>query len=122
MDWEMSQANDQLRTVSIRESKELIFSFFESKSDIEAIHRNVHFCSPIREKIQKKSNGPLKKLTVDLIKSYKRINDHYYARKRRLREEQKVGTLIYFVNIFKLSDHCNFLYHAARYGPCCPYR
>lgn len=52
----MSQANDQLRTVSIRDSK---------------------------------SNGPLKKLTVDLIKSYKRINDHYYARKRRLREEQK---------------------------------
>ena len=28
---------------------------------------------------------PLNKLTVDLIKTYKKINDHYYARKRRIK-------------------------------------
>ena len=31
----------------------------------------------------------MKKLTVDLIKTYKKINDHYYARKRRIKDQQK---------------------------------
>jgi len=35
------------------------------------------------------NGGPLKKLTVDLIKTYKKINDHYYARKRRIKDQQK---------------------------------
>ena len=41
MDWEMSQANDQLRTVSIRDSKEQIFSFFPGSFPMVIIHESV---------------------------------------------------------------------------------
>ena len=75
MDWEMSQANDQLRTVSIRDSKEPIFSFFPGKFPMVIIHdrveeilrnlfvlRKTDFQSSIREKIREKVKWPVEKV------------------------------------------------------------
>lgn len=38
------------------------------------------------------SQGPLRKLSVDLINTYKRINEKYYARKRKSKQDNQPGT------------------------------
>ena len=38
------------------------------------------------------AEGPLRKLSVDLINTYKRINEKYYARKRKSKQDNQPGT------------------------------
>ncbi|KAK3740565.1 hypothetical protein QZH41_014960, partial [Actinostola sp. cb2023] len=48
-----------------------------------------NFYSRIPTKFRDPSGGPLRKLSVDLIKTYKQINEVYYAKKRRRKEQEK---------------------------------
>lgn len=62
MDVEMSQANAKVHSLALTDTRARPFS-----------------------------QGPLRKLSVDLIKTYKRINEKYYARKRSRKQENQAG-------------------------------
>ena len=45
------------------------------------------------------ATAPLRKLSVDLIKTYKHINEVYYAKKKRRAQQAQVGSKVYFCNL-----------------------
>nr|XP_017035446.1 serine/threonine-protein kinase minibrain isoform X2 [Drosophila kikkawai] len=81
-----------------------LYGRFVAEDDLPATHRDVmhHHSSPssssevramqarIPTHFRDPSSGPLRKLSVDLIKTYKHINEVYYAKKKR-RAQQTQG-------------------------------
>lgn len=71
---------------------------------------NIVFSGGTPLKTARQTRGtPLNKLTVDLIKTYKKINDHYYARKRRIKGIfQNEHESYYKVSYNMIFDKCRF--------------
>ncbi|CBY34625.1 unnamed protein product [Oikopleura dioica] len=62
--------------------------------DVEMSRTNekVHSLALTDARARPFSQGPLRKLSVDLINTYKRINEKYYARKRKSKQDNQPGT------------------------------